>query len=112
MNVSPDMKEAAMGMGMTKNQILFKVELPTSIPAIASGIRTAAVINIGTAAIAAIIGAGGLGEIIFIGLRLMDVSRIFAGALPVAVLALVVDALLALLEKAVMSDGLKLSKEN
>lgn len=112
MNVSPDMKEAAMGMGMTKNQILFKVELPTSIPAIASGIRTAAVINIGTAAIAAIIGAGGLGEIIFIGLRLMDVSRIFAGALPVAVLALVVDALLALLEKAIMSDGLKLSKEN
>jgi len=106
------MKEAALGMGMTKRQILFKVELPTSVPAIASGVRTAAVINIGTAAIASMIGAGGLGEIIFIGLRLMDVSKIFAGALPVALLAISIDALLALAERAIMSEGLLLSKEN
>lgn len=111
-NCSPDMKEAALGMGMTKRQILFKVELPTSVPAIASGVRTAAVINIGTAAIASMIGAGGLGEIIFIGLRLMDVSKIFAGALPVALLAISIDALLALAERAIMSEGLLLSKEN
>jgi len=111
LNVSMAMKEAAKGMGMTKNQVLFKVELPSSIPAIASGIRTAAVINIGTAAIAAIIGAGGLGEIIYIGLRLMDVSRIFAGALPVALLAIAVDYVLGVVQKAIMSEGLLLNKE-
>jgi len=106
------MKEAALGMGMTKKQILFKVELPTSIPAIASGVRTAAVINIGTAAIASMIGAGGLGEIIFIGLKLMDVSKIFAGALLVALLAILIDILLALIERTIMSKGLLMNQEN
>ncbi len=111
LNVSPAMKEAAKGMGMTEHQILYKVELPTTIPAIASGIRTAAVINIGTAAIASIVGAGGLGEIIYIGLRMMDVSKIFAGALPVAILAVAVDNILGLIQKKVISDGLLLAKE-
>ncbi len=110
LNVSPDVKEAATGMGMTKSQILWKVELPTTIPAISSGMRTAAVINIGTAAVASIIGAGGLGEVIFIGLRLMNVSKIFAGALPVSLLAIFVDIILGILEKRIMSEGLILSK--
>jgi osmoprotectant transport system permease protein len=110
LNVSPDMKEAATGIGMTKNQILWHVELPTTIPAISSGMRTAAIINIGTAAVASIIGAGGLGEVIFIGLRLMDVSKIFAGALPVSILAILVDIFLGFLEKRIMSEGLILSK--
>jgi osmoprotectant transport system permease protein len=110
LNVSPDMKEAAEGLGMTKSQILWKVELPTTIPAISSGMRTAAVINIGTAAVASIIGAGGLGDVIFIGLRMMDVSKIFAGALPVSLLAILVDIGLGILEKRIMSEGLILSK--
>ena len=65
MNVSMKMKEAAKGMGMTNRQVLWKVEMPVTVPTMLSGIRSSATINIGTAAIAASIGAGGLGEIIF-----------------------------------------------
>jgi len=64
-SVDPRMIEAAKGMGMTNRQILWKVEMPVTVPTMLSGIRSSATINIGTAAIAASIGAGGLGEIIF-----------------------------------------------
>jgi len=111
MSVEPAMKEAARGMGMTERQILRKVELPVSIPAIASGARSAATINIGTATIAAVIGAGGLGEIIFVGLRLTNQTMIFAGALPAALLAVVVDALLALVERGLTSPGIQFGRD-
>lgn len=110
MNVPEKMKESARGMGMTSKQILGKVEIPVSLPAILSGVRSAATINIGTAAIAAAIGAGGLGEIIFMGLRMIDSSMIFGGALPVAFLAIIVDLLLELAENKFTSKGLQLSK--
>jgi osmoprotectant transport system permease protein len=109
-NVSSGIKEAARGMGMTKRQILWKVEIPISMPAIASGIRSAATINIGTTAIAAAIGAGGYGETVFIGLRLMNSTMILGGAIPLAILAIIIDTILGVVEKKVTSTGLQLKK--
>ncbi len=107
MSVSPKMKEAAKGMGMKDRQILWKVEFPVTIPTMLSGIRSSATINIGTAAIAASIGAGGLGEIIFTGLRMSRGPMIIAGAIPVTILAITVDIVLGLSEKAITSKGLR-----
>jgi osmoprotectant transport system permease protein len=91
--------EAATAMGMTPRQRLRFVELPLALPSILSGIRIATVINIGTATIAAAIGAGGLGEYIFRGLSMVDSTVILAGAIPAALLALVADAALTWLER-------------
>jgi osmoprotectant transport system permease protein len=110
LSVSPAVKEAAKGMGLTPMQILFRIEIPNSIPAIASGIRTAAIINIGTTTIASAIGAGGLGEIIFIGMRLMSGVRIMAGAIPVAILAITIDIALGQVERMILPKGLEISK--
>ncbi|MDK2945727.1 MAG: osmoprotectant transport system permease protein [Thermosipho sp. (in: thermotogales)] len=109
-NVPAKIKEAAKGMGMTNRQILWKVEIPMSFPAIASGIRSAATINIGTSAVASAIGAGGFGETIFIGLRLMSSEMILGGAIPLALLAIIVDILLGFFEKRLTSPGLQLNK--
>ena len=91
--------EAGVAMGMTPAQLLFLVELPLSLPSIVAGIRVATVIGVGTATIAAAIGAGGLGEYIFRGLSMVDTTTILAGAIPVAALALVADGALAWLER-------------
>jgi len=90
--------DAGVAMGMTSSQLLFMVELPLALPSIVAGLRVAAVIGVGTATIAAAIGAGGLGEYIFRGLSMVDSTTILAGALPAAALALVVDGGLAWLE--------------
>ncbi len=90
--------ESAKGMGMTSKQILLMVILPLSFPIIMGGIRVATVINIGTATIAALIGAGGLGDFIFRGISMSDTGIILAGAIPTTVLALSVDFLLGLVE--------------
>jgi len=87
------MKEAAVGMGMTARQILFRVELPNAAFVIFSGVRTALAINVGTAPLAFLIGGGGLGELIFTGIDLMDTSMLLAGAIPTAMLAILVDFL-------------------
>ena len=87
--------EAGTAMGMTRRQLLWMVELPLALPSIVAGIRVATVIGVGTATIAAAIGAGGLGEYIFRGLSMVDSTRILAGAVPAAVLALVADGVLA-----------------
>lgn len=91
---------------MTNTQILFHIEIPVSIRPIISGARSAATITIGAATIASAIRAGRLGEIIFIGLRLSRADMILAGALVTAALAIVVDALLALVERRIVSPGL------
>ena len=91
--------EAATGMGMKRNQILRKVEIPLALPIIFAGIRTATVINVGVATLAAYIGAGGLGEFIFGGIALNNSQMILAGAIPAAVLAIVFDQLLALVQR-------------
>ncbi len=87
-------------MGMTPRQLLLMVELPLALPSIVAGIRVAAVVGVGTATIAAAIGAGGLGELIFRGLSMVDSTMILAGAVPAAGLALSIDGLLAWLEHA------------
>lgn len=84
-------KEAAHGMGMTPFQILIRVELPNALFVIFSGIRTALAINVGTTPLAFLIGGGGLGELIFTGIDLMDTGMLLAGAVPVAALAVLVD---------------------
>jgi osmoprotectant transport system permease protein len=91
--------EAAEGMGMTDEQILFRVRLPLASSVIMAGIRTAAVITIGVATIAAAIGAGGLGTFIFRGVAMVNDAVILAGAVPAAILALLADSLLGLLER-------------
>jgi osmoprotectant transport system permease protein len=108
LSVEPSVKASARGMGMRNSQILVKIEIPIAMSAIASGARSAATINIGAAAIASAIGAGGLGEIIFIGLRSMEVGIIIAGALPTAALAVLVDAVLAVVERRITSPGLSM----
>ena len=86
-------------MGMTARQLLWLVELPLALPSIVAGIRVATVIGVGTATIAAAIGAGGLGEYIFRGLSMVDTTTILAGAIPAAALALVADGALGWLER-------------
>lgn len=97
--VDATVKEAARGMGMTRNQVLFKVELPLAMPVLIAGIRTATVINVGVATLAAYIAAGGLGEFIFGGIALNNTNMILAGAIPAALLALLFDFLLGRLQK-------------
>jgi osmoprotectant transport system permease protein len=98
-NVEAPVREAAIAMGMTDNQLLRLVELPLATPTILAGIRIALVTNIGTAVIAAVIGGGGLGELIFRGIASVDTLEILAGAIPAALLALIADAGMSVLER-------------
>jgi osmoprotectant transport system permease protein len=107
MNLDPAIREAGKGMGMSSWQFLRMVELPVALPVIMAGIRTAAVMNIGTATIAAYIGAGGLGWLIFRGIASVNTEQIVAGAIPVTLLAIGVDYLFVLLEKFLTPAGLR-----
>ena len=100
-DADPDAVEAAEALGMTPWQRLLQVRLPLAAPVIMAGVRTAAVITVGAATLAAFIGAGGLGEPIVAGLALADTRMILSGALPAALLALAVDGALALVERLV-----------
>jgi osmoprotectant transport system permease protein len=91
--------EAGRGMGMTDRQLLFQVQLPLATGVIIAGVRVAAVISVGVATIAAAIGAGGLGEYIFRGLAMVNNQLIMAGAVPAALMALLADFSLGLVEK-------------
>ena len=97
--VNPAVVDAARGMGMSKWQILTKVELPLAFPVLMAGIRTATIINVGVATLAAYIAAGGLGEFIFGGIALNNSNMILAGAIPAALLAIILDFLLSLVQK-------------
>ncbi len=97
--VDPAVREAARGMGMTDGELLRIVELPLSAGVILAGIRVATVVGVGTATIAAAIGAGGLGVYIFRGVAVVDNTLILAGAVPAALLALAADGLLGMLER-------------
>ncbi len=97
--VDANVKEAAMAMGMSKWQVLTKVELPLAMPVIFAGIRTATVITVGVATLASYIAAGGLGEFIFGGISLNNTNMILAGAIPAALLAILFDFLLSRLQK-------------
>jgi osmoprotectant transport system permease protein len=90
--IDPAIREAGVAMGMTGGELLRLVELPLAMPSIAAGVRVAAVVGVGSATIAAAIGAGGFGEYIYRGLSMVDSTVILAGAVPAALLALAVDA--------------------
>ena len=100
-NVNRETLDAARGIGMTRFQILIKVQMPLALPMIMSGIRIAAVTAVGLVTIAAFIGAGGLGFIIYSGIRTMNNFKILTGAIPACLLALLVDGLAAIVEKLV-----------
>ena len=97
--IDPLIREAAIVLGMTDRQRLLDVELPLALPSIFGGLRIATVLAIGVATIAAAIGGGGLGTLIFRGVAMVDSKRILAGALPAAGLALLADLLFGLLER-------------
>jgi osmoprotectant transport system permease protein len=97
--VDPAVRDAARGLGMTESQILRRVDLPLAAPTIVAGVRVAAVTSIGTATIAAAIGAGGLGTFVFEGVSVVDNKVILLGAVPAALLAILVDLIIRVIER-------------
>src|SRR5688572_9097882 len=97
--IDSSIREAGVAMGMTPRELLRRVELPLALPSIVAGVRVAAVVGVGSASIAAAIGAGGLGQYIYRGLSMVDSTVILAGAIPAAGLALLVDGALLWLER-------------
>lgn len=98
--VDPGVVDASRGMGMTRLQRIASIELPLALPAIIAGVKTAAIQVIGGAALASFIGGGGLGDFVTAGVALMDVSRLLVGAIPIALLAILAEVLLTLLQRA------------
>ena len=108
-SVDPLLLEVGRGLGMRPRDLLWRVELPLAAPVILAGIRTAAVISVGTATLAAFIGAGGLGEPIVTGLSVTDINLVLSGALPAALLAIVVDLALHAVERLATPKGLRVA---
>lgn len=105
-DVNPDTIDSARGLGMTKMQLILKVDIPLAMPVIMSGIRLSAIYVIAWATLASYIGAGGLGDFIFNGLSLYQPDLIFGGTIPVIILALLADYLLGQLEKKFSPKGI------
>jgi osmoprotectant transport system permease protein len=99
LSVDEAVRESAVAMGMTPNQVLRIVEIPLALRTILTGIRVATVTTVGTATIAAAIGAGGLGVFIFRGVATVDTAQLLAGSIPAALIALAADAALGWVEK-------------
>jgi osmoprotectant transport system permease protein len=98
-SVDPAVKEAALGMGVTQSQLLFRVELPLAMPVIMASVRTVAVLTVGITTMGALVGAGGLGVLIFQGISAMDNQMTLAGAIPVAVMAVILDQGIGVVER-------------
>ncbi|TJY41800.1 ABC transporter permease subunit [Cohnella pontilimi] len=107
MNVGKPIKESGVGMGMTSFQVMTKIELPLAMSVIMAGIRTATVMLIGVATLASLVGAGGLGDLIFRGISTVNTQLILAGTIPSALLALLFDFLLSRMESAVTPIGIR-----
>ena len=106
-SIDPVLKKVVVSIGLDERQQMYRVLIPLAMPAILSGIKTAAVISIGTATLAAFIGAGGLGEPIVTGLALNDVNLILQGAIPAAILAILVEFLFSLLERLILKPHMR-----
>lgn len=106
-NIDPQTLEAAKGIGLTPVQVLMKVQIPLALPVIMAGVRIAAVTAVGLMTMAAFIGAGGLGYLVFSGIRTVNNNQILAGAIPACLLALAVDFLVGLIEKLVTPISLQ-----
>lgn len=109
-NISPQILEAAKGIGLTKTQRLFKIQIPLSLPVIMAGIRVSAVTSVGLMTIAAYVGAGGLGYLVFAGIRTINNYQILAGAIPACLLALLVDYIFSIIERLVTPVSLQASE--
>ena len=105
--IDPAIIDAARGMGMTQWQIISKIQTPLVLPIIAAGVRTSAVQIVATATLAAIIGAGGYGEYIIDGLNRLNNISILAGAIPVTLLAIIVELLMSWLQRILTPKGLR-----
>jgi len=110
--IAPGLRESAIVLGLSPIARLLKIELPLATPSILAGIKTAAVINVGTATIGALIGAGGYGQPILTGIRLADNRLILLGAVPAAILALLVQGGFGLLERCVVPRGLRIKSRS
>ena len=110
LSVGQEIIEAGKGMGLTQNQLLWKVKIPIALPVIMGGIRSSATIIIGSTTVAAVIGGGGLGDFIFIGLKMQKPEMLISGALTVSLLAIIVDYIMAIIEKKVVPRGLQIKK--
>jgi osmoprotectant transport system permease protein len=108
LSVSPAIVDAAKGIGMNQGRILWQIELPNAMQVILTGVRVAMVVNIGTAALGYLIGAGGLGDLIFTGISLMQPDKLLAGALPVIGLALIGDFLVEIFGIIFIPKGIRL----
>jgi len=109
--ISPSVRESALALGLPAWPRLWRIELPIASPTILAGIKTSAVINVGTATLGAIIGTGGYGEPIMTGIRLNDMGLILQGAVPAAVMALVVQGIFEIAERFLVPQGLRLKTE-
>jgi osmoprotectant transport system permease protein len=105
--VARGLKQAGAALGLRKGQILRLIELPLALPTVLAGIKTSAVINVGTATIAAFIGAGGYGERIVAGLAVNDNALLLAGAVPAAVLALLIEGVFSMGERWLVHPGFR-----
>ena len=105
--VDPDAVESAVGMGMTRLQVMAKIELPVALPVISAGVRTAAVQVVAGATLAAFIGGGGLGDFITSGIALMQLPLLLLGAVPIALLAIGTELLFHRLERALTPRGMR-----
>jgi osmoprotectant transport system permease protein len=105
--IDPAVEEAALGMGMTGLQVLWRVQIPLALPVIVAGVRTAAVQSVAIATLAAFIGAGGLGDFIMRGVMMVDNAALLAGAVPVALLAILLEWLLGWAERLLTPVGVR-----
>jgi len=105
--IAPELRESAQALGLPPGAALRRIELPLAAPSLLSGIKTAAVIDVGTATLGALIGAGGYGQSILTGIRLADTGLILEGAIPAGVLALLVQGLFDVLERVLVPNGLR-----
>lgn len=110
--ISPPLIESAVALGLSPSSRLVRIEMPLAMPTLLAGIKTAAVMNVATATIGALIGAGGYGQPILTGIRLDDMGLIMQGAIPAAALALIVQGALDLLERLVVSRGLRITAKD
>lgn len=110
-NLNKDTMEAARAMGMTKSEMLIKVELPLALPLVMAGIRISAVTAVGLMTIAAFVGGGGLGYLVFSGVQTVNSNMILAGAIPACILALLMDLLIGKIEEVVTPEGITTGKK-
>ncbi|MBU3191194.1 ABC transporter permease subunit [Clostridium bowmanii] len=111
-NISPSLIEASDGMGLTQTQVLLKVRFPLAMPIIMSGVRVSSVTAVGLMTIAAFIGAGGLGYLVFSGVSTVNNNMILAGAIPACLLAIVLDFILGKVENIVIPEGIRTTENN